>query len=161
MRSPLKMFCIVFRYWTGIDRSNPHWWRIAMSWVFETLWPPSRSAGSPLGITLKIRNVITEMANRTTTMPMSLRTTKRAISVLQAHPRARVERVAHALAEDVQRQHREHEHQPRHDREVGRGDDPVDTLTDHLTPGGVGRLHARTEERQRGLQDDRVGHRER
>src|SRR4051812_33403245 len=120
MRLPLKMFSIVLRYWTGSERSKPHWCRIASSWVGETLWPPSRSAGSPLGITLKIRNVSTEIANRNTTIPRSRRAMKRGIAQCSRRTGARgVERVTYALAEDVQRQHGQHEHQPRDDRQVG------------------------------------------
>jgi hypothetical protein len=37
------------------------------------LRPASRSAGSPLGITLKIAKVTTEMANSTATIPTSRR----------------------------------------------------------------------------------------
>ena len=40
--------------------------------------PAMRTAGSPFGITLKIRKVTTEMANITSTIEISRRTMKRA-----------------------------------------------------------------------------------
>src|SRR5436190_1165890 len=74
--------------------------------------PARRTAGSPFGMTLKIMNVMTEMANSTATIAMTRLTMKRAISDSQDEPlvlhsdlRPRVERVAHTVAEDVQREH--------------------------------------------------------
>src|ERR1700742_2302062 len=88
--------------------------------------PASRCAGGELGITLKIRKTRTETTKRTITIPIRRRTMKRSISGpsldrgplgldhpgvrLEPHFRARVECVAEAVADDVQREHRQHDH---------------------------------------------------
>ena len=122
---------------------KPHSSRIASICCSVGCLPAIRTAGSPFGITLKMRNVITETANSTKTIETSRRTTKRAIgasSVVDLDLRARVERVADAVAEDVQREHREHQHRPGHDRQIGGGDDPVDALAIIVPQDGFGGL---------------------
>ena len=84
-------------------------------------------------------------------------TTKRPTAMLHTHLRARVEGVADAVAEDVERQHGQHEHQAGHDRLVRRGDDRLDAVADHRPPGRLRGPHAGAEERQRRLEQDRVG----
>ena len=58
---------------------KPHSLRIRSIWVSVGCRPAIRTAGSPFGITLKIRNVSTETANSTSTIWISRRMTKRAI----------------------------------------------------------------------------------
>src|SRR3954452_6115375 len=107
------------------------------------LLPALRTAGSPPGITWKMKNVKTEMAKRTSTIDSSRLTMKRATLVL-LHPdlRPRVQRVAHTVAEHVQREHGEHEHETGHDREVRAADDLLHAVADHVAPGGRRRPHA-------------------
>jgi hypothetical protein len=67
-RSPVKTFFIVVRYCCHRGSLNPHSLRIA-SIVDSLTWRPAiRTAGSLFGITLKIRNVITDTANITITI---------------------------------------------------------------------------------------------
>ena len=75
----MKTFFIVVRYWTYTGLSKPHSSRIAWIAVSVELRPAMRTAGSPFGITLKIRKVSTEMANITSTIAISRRTMKRAM----------------------------------------------------------------------------------
>ncbi|KKL92232.1 hypothetical protein LCGC14_1886760 [marine sediment metagenome] len=58
-------------------------------WAKPATWRAIRSAGSPPGITLKIRNVITEIANSTATMVTSRLTVKRNISAASPSPAGR------------------------------------------------------------------------
>ena len=119
----MKIFSIIVRYWAGSGSSKPHSSRMLATSCGVAFLPAMLSAGSLFGITLKIRKTSTEIANSTATIPTSRLTAKRAISRLllrlegpgvglQPHLRLRVERVAHTVAEDVQRQHREQDHQP-------------------------------------------------
>ena len=73
----MKTFFMVVTYWTGRLSSKPHSSR--MRWISASVGvrPAIRCAGSPLGMTLKIRNVSTEMANSTNTIEMRRRTMKR------------------------------------------------------------------------------------
>ena len=74
--------------------------------------------------------------------------------------RARVERVAEAVADDVQREHRQHDHQAGDDRQQRLRVEQLDPDRDHRSPGGVGRLHAGAEERERRLEEHVVGDRQ-
>jgi hypothetical protein len=73
--SPVNSFFIVVVYWTKMFSSKPHSWRIASICSSVGCLPAMRTAGSPFGITLKIRNVSTETANSTSTIEASLRAT--------------------------------------------------------------------------------------
>ena len=75
----MKTFCIVLTYWTGIGLSKPHWRRIASSWPGVGVRPARRYAGSPLGIRLKIENVMTEIANSTANIAIKRLAMKRPI----------------------------------------------------------------------------------
>ena len=86
--SPVKTCSIVLKYWTGIGLSKPHVRRIAAITSGVGDLPASRTAGSPLGMTLKIKNVMTEIANSTATIAMRRLTMKRAISAPPAPSRA-------------------------------------------------------------------------
>src|SRR5215204_5932676 len=106
---------------------------------------------------LKIANVSTDTANMTRTIWNTRRATNRPIElVLQPDLRSRVERVAYAVTEHVQRQHGDHQHQAGHDRQVRRGGDAVDPLLDHRPPGGARRANAGAEERERRLEEHGV-----
>src|SRR5215212_9520306 len=156
MRSPEKTLPIVLRYCFQSGSSKPQSSRIAAICSGVEFLPAMRAAGSPFGMTLKIRNVSTETANITSTIAMSRRTMNLAISVLQAHAGPGVECVAHALAEDVQRQDGQDEHEARGDRQERGAHDEPQSVADHRAPGRVRRLHAGAEERQRGLEQHRV-----
>src|SRR5215218_11441474 len=103
--------------------------------MFSMFWslavrPAMRTAGSPPGTTMKIRNTTKLTTRSTSAMPISRLATNVAISgrppsMLDPHLRARVERVAEAVAEDVQRQDREHDRQPGRERQPRRRRDPL------------------------------------
>src|SRR5690348_5615196 len=105
-----------------------------MSWGVARR-PASRSAGSPLGIAWKIRNVKIEIATSSAIDEIVRCRMNRPMSVLDAHLGARVQGVADAVAEDVDAQHAEHEHRPGHDRQVDRAGDQADAVADHGSPG--------------------------
>src|ERR1700760_3700387 len=95
--------------------SKPHWWRTFWMSAGVASRPASRSDGSPLGITWKIRNVRIEMAINSAIADTARCRMNRPMSVLDAHLRARVHGVADAVAEDVDAEHAEHEDDPRGD----------------------------------------------
>src|SRR3954454_23366283 len=101
----------------------------AMSASFAFL-PAMRVAGSPPGTTMKITKTMNVTAKQTRIAPMMRRTKNVSTLVLHLHLRARVERVAEPVAEDVQREHgqndrnagREREPRPRHNQLLPIGD---------------------------------------
>ena len=122
--------------------------------------PAIRSAGSPPGMTMKIRNTMKLTTTSTSTAPSSRADDERdherhQCSIL--HLRARVERVAQAVAEDVERDDRQHDRRARDDRQPRRRPDALLALGDQRAPRRVRRLHAGAEERQRRLDQDVVG----
>src|SRR6266571_6417197 len=80
--------------------------------------PAIRCAGSPPGMTTKIRKTMKLTAISTSTMPRRRRIRKANTLVLDPDLRARIERVTEAVAEDVQGEHGEH------DRDTGRDGQP-------------------------------------
>ncbi len=71
-------------YWTGSGSLNPHSLLIWSIGCCVAFCPAIRRAGSPFGITLKIRKVTTEIANRTATMPTRRRAMNAPIPIGQA-----------------------------------------------------------------------------
>ena len=74
---------------------------------------------------------------------------------------ARVERVAQAVAEQIERQHHEEDRKARPDRHPRRLGQEALRRVEHAAPGRRGRLLAEAEERQRGFGDDGGGDRQR
>ncbi len=109
----MNSFFIISAYWTGSGLSSPKSWRTWRSVCWSALRPAMRAAGSTPGVAKKMRNVRTLIAKSTKTIETSRRATKRSIS-RPPQLRARVERVADAVAEHVQRQHGDR------DRDAGR-----------------------------------------
>src|SRR5689334_9655954 len=98
-------------------------------------FPAMRMAGLELGMTLKMRKTITEIAKSTAIIPVSRRATKRSMGlVLQSDLGARIECVAESVTKDVERQHREHDHEARDDGQVRCGVDGLITVGDHGAP---------------------------
>src|SRR2546429_98812 len=95
------------------------------------------------------------------TIPIRRRMMKATISVsplvLDPHLGARVERVAQAVAEDVQREHGQDERDPRDETEPRRGLDLVLPAGDQVSPGRARRAHAGAEEREPRPGDGVVG----
>ena len=76
---PVKICFIIVRYCTGSGWSSP---RSALTLAISAgsaFLPAMRAAGSEFGMTLKIRNTITEIANNTAIIPSRRLATKRAI----------------------------------------------------------------------------------
>ena len=76
---PVKICFIIVRYWIGSGLSRP---RSALTRAIKAgsaFLPAIRAAGSEFGMTLKIRNTITEIANSTAIIPSNRLATKRAI----------------------------------------------------------------------------------
>src|SRR3954453_19302104 len=113
--------------------------------------PARRRAGSPFGITWKIRKVRIEMAISNAIADTVRCRMNRTMSVLDAHLRARVQGVADAVAEDVDAQHAEHEHEAGDDRQVDGAGDEADAVADHGSPRRVRILDARAEVREARL----------
>src|SRR5688572_5014095 len=74
---------------------------------------------------------------------------------------ARIERVAQAVAEQVEAEHRDEDRQPGEERQPGVGLDEGDVGLEVPPPAGRRRLRAEAEEAERGLHDDRGGDAER
>src|SRR5215210_673594 len=122
--------------------------------MFSMFWslavrPAMRTAGSPPGTTMKIRNTTKLTTSSTSAIPISRRATNVAISgypsMLDPHLRAGVERVTETVAEDVQRQHREHDRESGRERQPRRRRDPLLPRRDQRPPRWVRRLHAGAE----------------
>src|SRR5690606_40218908 len=80
----------------------------------------------------------------------------RAFLAASAAVRPRVERVPETVAEEVEREDREHDHGPREHRGVQRAAEVPPTLVEHRAPLGRGRLGPQPEEAEvRGGQDRR------
>src|SRR5262245_13581980 len=156
-----KSLSIIFTYWTGIGRSRPKSLRTSRSVCWSALRPAIRAAGSAPGVAKKMRKTSTLIANSTVTSFTSRRATKATISAGDAELRARVERVAHAVAEDVQREHRERDRDPGRERDRGPRVEELLTVVDDRAPARVGRLHADREERERRLGQHRDRHHQR
>src|SRR5437667_248442 len=105
-------------------------------------FPAIRDAGSPPGTMMKTRKTRKLTAKSTATIPSSRRTrnaptsgSPRAVawravrgeppSVFHPHLGTRVERVAQPVAEDVEREHREHDCDPGHERQPRRRHDSL------------------------------------
>src|SRR5437773_804125 len=115
----MKMCFIIRPYCTGSERSRPNSCLTAAIVSGVGLRPASCRAGSTPGVAKKMTKVRTVIAKSTTTRPISLLTMKTVISeplALDAELGAGVERVADAVAEQVQREHGEHDEDPGHDR---------------------------------------------
>src|SRR5690606_24722416 len=72
-----------------------------------------------------------------------------------------VERVAQAVAEEVEREDRDHDHGAGEDRDVRRAAQVAPPLVEHGAPLGRGRLRAQPEEAEVRGREDRRGHAER
>src|SRR5690349_18239009 len=136
---PVKICFIIVKYWIGSGWSSP---RSALTLAISAgsaFLPAIRTAGFELGMTLKMRNTITEIANSTAIIPVSRRATKRSMRlVLQSDLGARIECVAEAIAEDIERQNGQHDHEARNDGQVRCRIDGLVTIGDHGAPRCAG-----------------------
>src|SRR4051812_19627241 len=76
--------------------------------------------------------------------------------VLDPHLRPWIERVAQSVAEDVEREDRDGDHDSREQAEPRVAREHVLTVRDHRPPRGMRRLHAGAEEREPDLGEDRI-----
>src|ERR1700691_206829 len=105
-------------YCSTSGRLKPNAIRIWAIVAGSGLRPAISRAGSTPGVLKKIKNVSAEIAKRTTAVHKARRTMNLSIA-LATHPqlRPRIERFADTIAQYVQRQHREHDHDARSDRD--------------------------------------------
>src|SRR3954463_1555395 len=138
---------------TGKGLSSPKLWRICSTSSGDGWRPARSSAGSADGSTLKITNVISVIMNsRKTTQ-----TRRRAIyaAMISSLPlRALgVQRVLHAVADEVEGQHGQQERHTREEHVPPRTVELRRRLGEHRAPCRVP-LDAHAEERQRRLEQD-------
>src|SRR5215510_5529323 len=87
--------------------------------------------------------------------------TRGSASVLHLAAQPRVERVAEPVTQKIEAEHGDHDSEAGNGRDVGGDEEEVAAARDHQPPRGRGRRDAETEEGQRGLDEDGVGHEER
>src|SRR5581483_11482460 len=107
--------------------------------------PAISRAGSTPGVSKKSRKTSADSTNMTATSPRMRRTAKVSTAgptSLDPHLRARVESVAEAVAEDVQREHGEDDHDPRRDRDPRPRVEQLLSVLDDRAPARLRRLHA-------------------
>src|SRR5262249_7960270 len=156
---------IIRAYWTGSGLSSPNCARISARVCAFGLRPAMARAGSTPGVLKKMMNTTTVITNMTRTVHSRRRTMNVSMSAglggaglpPALHPQLgpRVQGIPDAVAEHVQRQHREQDHETRGDRHPRPGVHQVRAVLDDRSPADVRRLDADGEERQRGLGQDR------
>src|ERR1700675_4178923 len=121
------------------------------------LRPAIWRAGSTPGVAKKIRNTRMEIANSTTTSQSARRMMKVTISTSTLRPqlRARVERVAKAVAEDVQGENGQHDHDSGRDRDPWSAVQQALSVLDDRSPARLRSLDADRQVRKRRLGGDR------
>src|SRR5258707_2201302 len=172
---------IISAYWTGMGRVSPNWARISARICGLELRPAIARAGATPGGLKKMMKTSTVITKTNSTVPSDRRTMnvsmgavsrrrsgrgrtrRRARTPLAVHPNLgpRVQRVAHSVAQHVQRQHGEHDHDPGRHRHPGSAVEQVLAVADDRAPAHIGRLHADGHERQGGLEADVGGDHER
>src|SRR5258708_33373900 len=153
----MKMCFIISPYRTGSGRSRPNSCLMLLIVAAEGLRPAIWRAGSTPGVAKKIKNTRMEIAKSTTTSQSSRRMMKVAISTSTLRPqlRARVERVAKAVAEDVQGENGQHDHDSGRDRDPGSAVEQRLSVLDDRSPARLRSLDADREVRKRGFGQDR------
>src|SRR5690349_5778265 len=154
----MKIFFIMMPYSIGNGRSSPSCARISARVCAFGLRPARARAGSTPGVLKKMMNTMTVITNRTSTVHSRRRMMKVSMSAdlclarlpLALHPQLgpRVQGVPDAVAEHVQREHREQDHQARGDRHPRPRIHQVCAVLDHRSPADVGRLDADAEKRK-------------
>src|SRR4249919_3743366 len=127
----MKSFFIMIRYRIGTGRSSPNWWRISFTAEAEGFRPAIWRAGSTPGVSKKMRKTSRVITNITSTV----HSRRRMMNVANAYAPTRslgerVERVADAVAEHVQRQHGEHDHDAGRDRDPRAGVEEMVAVVD-------------------------------
>src|SRR5262252_3232621 len=164
----MKIFFIMMPYSIGNGRPSPSCARISARVCGLGLRPAIARAGSTPGVLKKMTNTTTVITNMTTTVHSVRRTTNVSMRPAPAcsraslpHPQLRpgIERVADAVAEHVERQHRQHDQDAGRDRYPRSGVEELLAVVDERAPADIGRLDADRQERQGRLcQDGRRDH---
>src|SRR6202044_2828623 len=145
----MKSFFIMIPYSIGKGRLSPSCARISASVCGVGLRPAMARAGSTPGVLKKMMNTSTVITNMTSTVHSDRRTMNVSTgSLLHSQLGPRVERVADAIAQDVQRQHGQHDHDARREGDPGPGVEQLLAVADDRTPADVGRLDPDGQERQ-------------
>src|SRR5438094_4410035 len=152
----MKIFFIMMPYSMGNGRLSPSCARISAMVCAFGLRPASARAGSTPGVLKKMMNTITVITNMTSTVHSRRRMTNVSMSAgprlaglaLALHPQLgpRVQGVPDPVAEHVQREHGEQDHQARGDRHPRPGVHHVRAVLDDRSPAHVRRLDADAEE---------------
>src|SRR5947209_4975510 len=153
------MLFIIRPYWTGSGLSRPNWARISWMTCALGLRPAMARAGSTPGVLKKITNTTTVMTNMTSTVASRRRTMKvsMAASALHSHLGARVEGVPHPVAEHIEGEDGEQDHDAGGERVPRPGVEQAGAVLDHRPPADVGRLDADRQEGQRRRGQDGGG----
>src|SRR5579872_6098437 len=144
----MKSRRIITAYWMGSGLSRPKLALTAASTSGEALRPAMREAGSAPGVAKKIRKTRMLMPSMTKIIWAKRRMSRLTIGSADSELGARVERVAQAVAQDVEGQHRQHDGDAGRDRDPGPGIDQILAVLDDRAPARIRRLDADREERQ-------------
>src|SRR5262249_30259323 len=148
---------IISAYRTGSGRSSPNsclMFLIVSGFGFR---PAISRAGSTPGVSKKIRKTSADSTNMTTISPMVRRmanVSTGCFASFHADLRARVEGVAQAVAEDVQREHCQDDHYARGDRDHRPRVEQVLAVLDDRPPARLRRLDADREVGECRLRQD-------
>src|SRR5438046_29843 len=138
----MNRFFIISAYWTGSGRLSPNWARISSRICTLGLRPAMARAGSTPGVLKKMMNTTTVITNMTSTVHSSRRTMNVSMSAgppLALRPQLgpRVQGVPDPVAEHVQRQHGEQDHDARSERHPRPGVHQVRAVLDDRPPAHV------------------------
>src|SRR6266568_3383752 len=165
----MKILFIIRPYWTGNGRSSPNWCRISAMISGLGFRPAIARAGSTPGVLKKITNTSAVITNMTRAIHSVRRTMNVSIGALPCrsgrpppgpplplHPQlgARIERVPDAVAQHVESQHDENDHESGRERDPRPRVQQVLAVAVDRSPAGIGRLHTDRQERQRRLGED-------
>src|SRR3954452_13436816 len=110
-----------------------------------------RAAGSTPGVAKKIRKESTLIAKSTNTVAIRRCSMKRSTLLGAPQLGPRIERIANAVAEHVQREHGDRDRNSRCERDGRTCVEQLLPVEDDRAPTRVRRLHSDREERERGL----------
>src|SRR5688500_6638109 len=139
---------------THAARWRPTTWNARL--VASNSYQTGVTYGQPSASTVAIRAFQGSARNRSSSAPSRLPIRSSGTNAMSADLRARVERVAQPVADDVEGQHREHDGGAGKERDPRRQRQELLALVQDRSPRRQRRLHADPEVRQRRLEQDCV-----